>query len=236
MSISEDFLHSGLKLIQDDRFFKLGQDSVLLSDFANIKTGDKICDVGCGNGAISVLLFGKNKNIFVDAIEIQPEVANLAEKNAEINNLPIKIHNFDAKQVEKHLEREKYDVVISNPPYFNENSGFVTENTSKKIARVENEFDVFELCKVAKYLLKYGGKLYVVQKPERTSDIFRAMMEQNIEPKILRYIHSNVGSRPSAVLVEGKVGAKPSLQVMPPLFTRNDDGSFTDELLKIYKK
>lgn len=231
-----DELHGGFKLIQDDRFFKLGQDTVLLTDFAKVKSREKICDLGCGNGAISILLYGKNKNIFVDAVEIQPEVCLLAQENFKLNNLPVQTFCEDAKNVDKFLKRESYDVVISNPPYFKENSGFETQNQNKKIARVEQHFDIFEVCKSAKFLLKYGGRLYVVQKPERTSDIFRAMFENNIEPKRLKYVVSTLNSAPSIVLVEGKVGAKSGMIIEPTLVTRNDDLTFTTQLKRIYNR
>ena len=231
-----DELHSGFKLIQDDRFFKLGQDSFLLSDFCNVKKNDKICDLGCGNGAISVLLYAKNPNIYVDAVEIQKEVYELALENAKLNNIPLNIYNNDATLVSEFLKHEFYNTVISNPPYFKENSGFVTEAENKKIARVEQNFDIENLCKSAKYLLKYGGKLYVVQKPERTADIFRFMFENSIEPKRMRYILSTKDSKPSAVLVEGKKGGKSGIIVEPPLITRNADLTHTKELLEIYKR
>ncbi|MFI3115086.1 MAG: methyltransferase [Clostridia bacterium] len=236
MSRSIDELHGGFKLIQDDRFFKLGQDTVLLTDFAKVKSREKICDLGCGNGAISILLFGKNPKIEVDAVEIQEEVACLAKENVELNKLKINVFCKDAREVEKFLKRENYDVVISNPPYFKENSGLESENINKKIARVEKDFDVFDVCKSAKYLLKYGGRLYIVQKPERTSDVFRAMFLNNIEPKRMKYVVGTVNSAPSVVLIEGKVGAKSGIIVEPTLITRNADLSYTDELMRIYNK
>lgn len=233
---SVDDLYKGLKLIQDDRFFKLGQDSFLLTNFAKIKTNDKICDLGCGNGAISVLLFGKNKNINVDAVEIQEEVANLAKENADLNQLSMNIYNEDAKNVKNFLKMDDYDVVISNPPYFGEKTGFITENENKKIARVEDEFDIRQVCIQAKYLLKYGGRLYIVQKPDRTADIFRYMFENSIEPKRMQYILGNENSKPSAVLVEGRYGGKSGMIIETPLITRNLDGTYTEKLKEIYNR
>lgn len=236
MTRNIDELHSGFKLIQDDRFFKLGQDSFLLSDFCNVKINDKICDLGCGNGAISVLLFAKNRKIYVDAVEIQDELCDLALENAKLNNITINVYNNDATKVSDFLKNEFYNIVISNPPYFKENSGFNVIGKNKKIARVEQNFDIENLCKSAKYLLKYGGKLYIVQKPERTADIFRFMFNNNIEPKRIRYILSTKDSKPSAVLVEGKKGGKSGIIVEPPLITRNDDFTYSKELLEIYKR
>lgn len=236
MARSIDELHTGLKLMQDDRFFKLGEDSVLLSDFAKVKTNDKICDLGCGNGAISVLLYGKNPKIQLDAVEIQKEVYELALENAKLNNINMNIHLKDATKVKEYLKNEYYDIVITNPPYFKENTGLTSTNINKKIARTEENLTIEKVCESAKYLLKYGGKLYIVQKPERTSDIFRNMFINNIEPKRIQYIYSNKNKNPSTVLIEGKKGAKSGLIVLPPLITRNEDLTYTKELLEIYKR
>ncbi len=235
MSRQIDNLHSGLKLIQDDRFFKLGQDSVLLVDFAKVKSKDKICDLGCGNGAISVLLFGKNKNITVDAIEIQQEVAELARENAKLNDLSITVYNEDANNVSAFLKHEHYNTVISNPPYFKQNSGKEKEKAELKTARVEDNFDIEAVCKCAKYLLKYGGLLYIVQKPDRLSDILYYMKQNNIEPKRFQAIQSTKDSAPSAILVEGKRGAKSGMIVEPVLITRNDDLTYSNKMKEIYK-
>lgn len=235
MSRKIDDLFDGLKLLQDDRFFKLGQDSFLLADFAKVKKNDKICDLGCGNGAISVILFAKNREIEVDAVEIQEEVAKLAEENAKMNDLKIKVYNNNANLVHEFLQREKYNVVISNPPYFKKDSGFEKQEEELFKARVETDFDIKSVCKSAKYLLKYGGNLYVVQKPDRISEIFVEMTKNGIEPKRLKIIQSTWNSSPSAVLVEGKKGGKPGVVIESVLITRNEDYTYTKEMKDIYK-
>ena len=50
MPQTTETLPNGLSLLQDDRFFKLGQDSVLLSAFAKIRRRAKVLDLGCGYG------------------------------------------------------------------------------------------------------------------------------------------------------------------------------------------
>ena len=52
---STETLPNGLTLFQDDRFFKLGQDSVLLSAFARIPRRARVLDLGCGTGALALL-------------------------------------------------------------------------------------------------------------------------------------------------------------------------------------
>ena len=54
MAQSTEILPNGLQLLQDDRFFKLGQDSVLLSAFAKPRRNAKLLDLGCGSGILSI--------------------------------------------------------------------------------------------------------------------------------------------------------------------------------------
>ena len=80
-----------LEIIQDDRFFKFGTDSVLLADFVELRRGDKVIDLGTGSGVIPLLLAYKNEEVELTGVEIQPEAANLAERNVDFNNLGEKI-------------------------------------------------------------------------------------------------------------------------------------------------
>ena len=91
-----------------------------------------------------------------------------------------------------------------------------------------------DVCKTAARLLKFGGRLCICQRPERLADAVCAMRAYKIEPKRLRFAAKNPETPPWLFLLEGKLGAKPFLQVEPPLSAMNPDGSFTNEMLKIY--
>ena len=94
---------AGFKLKQSDRFLKLGTDAMLLSHFTRVKKGDNVCDLGCGNGAITVLLAARHPDISLTGIEILPGSAALAQENVALNNLEdrMRIIHGDIKEDSK---------------------------------------------------------------------------------------------------------------------------------------
>ena len=84
MPLTTETLPNGLTLFQDDRFFKLGQDSVLLSAFAKIRRRAKVLDLGCGSGILGIgaLLLGC---AHVTGCDIDPKAPEVAAANAALN-------------------------------------------------------------------------------------------------------------------------------------------------------
>lgn len=219
-----DFLPTGYKIIQDDRFFKLGQDSIMLSKFAKIPKNAKICDLGCGTGVISMLLLGLDSSYKVTGIELQKEVYELAVENVEINKLNERftLINGDIREMKTLLEANTMDYVISNPPYFAVGSGKQSSSEHKKIARQDDNLSLSELISAASYILKFGGKFALVHRPERLCDIILLMKENKIEPKRLCFVQSDINIKPSAVLIEGRYGSKSGIEVLPPILIKEE--------------
>ena len=116
----DDLEYEGLKIIQNSKWFCFGIDSVLLSDFAKkIKKDAKVLDIGTGTGIISILLSKKSNSKKIYAIEIQDEVADMAKRSVKLNNLEEKIEiiNDNIKNINKYLENNTLDAIVTNPPY-----------------------------------------------------------------------------------------------------------------------
>ena len=91
-----------------------------------------------------------------------------------------------------------------------------------------------EVCSAAAWLLQYGGRFCLCQRPERLTDVLSAMRTAGLEPKRLRWVQQRPEKAPWLFLAEGKAGAKPGLSVEPPLIVENADGSYSDEMKMIY--
>ncbi|MGL4868437.1 MAG: tRNA1(Val) (adenine(37)-N6)-methyltransferase, partial [Cetobacterium sp.] len=126
----------GYTLIQKKDGFRFGTDAVLLANFFNGKKNAKVLEIGTGNGIIPVLLCSQDKVSKIKAVEIQPEIAELAIRNVKRNNLEDKIEvvNLDIKKI---TEGNTYDYIISNPPYMVLDGKEVNEKDIKSIARHE---------------------------------------------------------------------------------------------------
>ena len=88
----DDLELENLKIIQNSNGFCFGMDSILLSDFAKeIKQGSNIIDLGTGTGILPILLSSKTKDTKITGIEVQKEVAEMANRSIMLNNLQDKI-------------------------------------------------------------------------------------------------------------------------------------------------
>ena len=209
----DDLQYKGLKIIQNNDGFCFGIDSVILSDFAkNIKENSDVVDLGTGTGILGLLLCGKTKLRTITGIEIQEDVAKMAERSIKLNELEnrFKIFNVNINSVFKEnlLEKNKFDVVIMNPPYKELGSGITNENKSKLIARHEITATLEDFVKTAASLLKDKGELYIVHKPERTVDIITKLRENKLEPKELKVVYSRKDTDASLILIKAVKGRK----------------------------
>ena len=115
----DDLQINNLKIIQDKEGFCFGIDSIILSEFAkDIKENNTVIDLGTGTGIIGFLLIAKNNLKNVTGIEIQPEVAEMAQRSIKLNKLEniFNIINCNIKNILSKIEKESFDVVVTNPP------------------------------------------------------------------------------------------------------------------------
>ena len=235
----DDLEYKGLKIIQNKEGFCFGIDSVLLSDFAkNIKKDSVVVDIGTGTGIISILLSKKAEIKKIYGIEIQEEVADMAKRSIKLNDLQDKIQiiNKNIKNIFEEIEPNKIDAIVTNPPYMKLNTGAKNEEIKKLISRHEVECNLEDIIKISYKLLKSKGEFYMVHRAERIVDILYNLRKYKLEPKEIRFIHSKVGKEPNLVLIKAVKDAGEHLIIDTPLVVYNNDGTYTDEILKIYNK
>ena len=235
----DDLEFKGLKIIQDSTGFCFGIDSVLLSDYAkNIKSGSEIVDIGTGTGIIGILLTGKTENTHITGIEIQAEVAQMAERSIKLNNLEDRfcIKNINIKDVFSEIKPNTIDAIITNPPYMRENTGAKNLEKKKLISRCEVECTLEDVIEISYKLLKSKSEFYMVHRAERIVDILYNLRKCKLEPKNIRFVHSKAEKEPNLVLIKCVKDAGNSLTIDKPLVVYNEKGEYTEEILEIYNK
>ncbi len=235
----DDLEFNNLKIIQNKEGFCFGIDSILLSDFAkNIKKDSKVLDIGTGTGIISILLSAKSNAGKIIGIEIQEEVANMAKRNIILNNLENKIEiiNDNINNIENYLENNSIDVVVTNPPYKKNNTGLKNENEKKLISRHEIKCTLEDIIEKSYKILKSNGEFYMVHRAERLVDIIYLMRKNKLEPKELRFIYPKINEKANLILIKGVKNANEFLKLNEPLIIYKNDGTYTEEILKIYNK
>lgn len=232
----DDLQFENLKIIQDTDGFCFGIDSVLLTEFArDIKKGSKIVDLGSGTGILGILLSKKVFPSEITGVEIQKQVAEMSIKSIKMNNLEdeIKIINEDIKNV--NLNKNYYDVVVTNPPYKKCGTGINTKNEKQAISRFETTVTLEEWIKVASKLLNSKGSFYMVYRTDRLSEVMQAMKENKLEIKRIRFVHSKENEQSNLMLIKAVKNARVFVKIEKPLIIYDENGNYTDEIKEMYK-
>lgn len=187
--------------------FPLGEDSLALGDFAALRPGWRVCDLGCGGGTLLLLLARRERTLSLTGVELDPDAAQAARENLARNGLTGEIVTGDLQKVP--LPNEGFELAVSNPPWFPLRSGMTAG-----AARSEEALTLDGLCYAANRLLKTGGHFALVYPPARLCELLCTMRAHRLEPKRLQFLAHDPGVSPSAALVEGVKNGRPGLEVL----------------------
>ncbi|MFD1179592.1 tRNA1(Val) (adenine(37)-N6)-methyltransferase [Paenibacillus puldeungensis] len=231
----DDLLTHDLHIIQSDEVFSFSMDAVLLARFASVPKYGKILDLCTGNGVIPLLLSTRTK-ANIEGIEIQPRLADMARRSVELNELTDKIliREGDLRELVKETGHGIYDAITVNPPYMPLKGGDVKLNTHQAIARHEIHCSLEEVVASAMRLVRPGGKVSMVHKPQRLGEIITVLRQYRLEPKLIRFVHPRAGAESNIVLIEALRDGKPDMRVLPPLIVYNENGQYCPEIMDIY--
>ena len=225
-----------IKIVQNKNSFNFSLESILLPNFVEITPNTKnILDLCTGNAPIP-LVFSTMTKAKIYGVELQKEVFDLAKESIKLNNINnIELINDNANNIINKFETDTFDIITCNPPYFEyTNNSRINDNEIKSIARHEIYLKLEDIFKISKKLLKNAGTVCIVHRTNRFLEIVDIMKKYNIEPKRVRFIYPKLNSESNLVLIEGRKNGKKGLKLLPPLFVHNNDGSYTEEVLKMF--
>lgn len=227
-----------LRLIQKPQAFCYGIDAVLLATYAKIKENSHVCDLGTGTGIVPLILSHKTKASDIWGVEVQEASYQRAVRNVALNQLSHRLHmvHSDVLDIHIHFEKGSFDAVVSNPPYMGKVDGLKNEEEEKKIARHETSAGLEDFIAAAAYLLRELGDFYMVHRPSRLVDICELGRKYRLEPKHMRFVCPNQKKKPNILLIHFVKYGKPELKLEDPFFVYEEDGSYTDEIQRIYER
>lgn len=232
----DDLQVNGYEIIQHPGKFCFGMDAVLLSNFARVKKGEKVLDLGTGTGIIPILLTAKTEGEAFVGLEIQEESADMARRSVAHNHLEenVEIVTGDIKEAALIFGAASFDVITTNPPYMIGQHGIANASDTKAIARHEVLCNLEDILRESARVLKPRGRFYMVHRPFRLAEILSKMVEVGIEPKRMRMVHPFIDKEPNMVLIEGMRGGNSRITVERPLIVYKEVGVYSDELLGEY--
>lgn len=222
-----------LQLFQPRKGYRYSLDPLLLARFCpEVKPGESIIDLGAGCGIISLVLARINPAASVIAVENNPDMAALIEQNIQHNDLSERVSVLaeDVMSLRKKCPDSTFDLVVSNPPFRKAGSGKVSPKAGRDSARHETTAGLSDFLAAAKYLVKPTGKICFIQLPSRLPEFMALASEMKLSVLRLRMIHSNAESPATMFMAELAKGRRSTPVVQPPLFVRDMNGEYTDEV------
>ena len=216
------FMDGALRLIQSKNGYRFSVDAVLLSQFVSIKPGDMVVDLGTGCGVMPLILLLQEAVGRVVGLEIQAELASQAARNARLNHLEKRMAVIMGDILQPPLIESFADVVICNPPYRKKASGRINPDPRRAIARHEILAAMDDILGAGRRVLKKKGRFAFVYPAERLADVFGRLRRFDLEPKRLQMAYPSLESGAKLTLIEAVLGAKPGLDILPPLLGQGD--------------
>ena len=228
-----------MKIIQRNDFQNFTLDSVLLSDFVKINRKTKnILDIGTGCGIIALLLVQRSK-AQITGIELQQTMAEIAKRNVENNKFEnqIKIINEDIKNYKNIFNRDEFDAIVTNPPYF-EFIGNVSQISNLEqlaYARHNINLTLEEIIKISSYLLRNMGSFSIVFRSERLVEVLALLQKYNLEPKRMKNCYTKWNENSKICLLEAIKDAKKGFSIEMPIFVYDENRKKNEYIENLYK-
>jgi tRNA1Val (adenine37-N6)-methyltransferase len=229
--------YQGLRIIQNPAKFKFTVDAFLLAGFVAPGPEHRVIDLGTGGGVLPLLLAGQDRVRDVWGLEIQPELAEMAERSVKLNRLAdrVTILRGDLRVLSQEINLNAFDYVIANPPFFPVKKGVTPANAALAQAKFELSCTLTEVVSAAGRLVKGNGRVALIYPAERLAELMAALIRQHLTPKLLCLLHPRPGANANLALVQARPGGKAGLTVLPPLYVYGPDQEYSEPMRRIFE-
>ncbi|HEY6871428.1 MAG TPA: tRNA1(Val) (adenine(37)-N6)-methyltransferase [Geobacteraceae bacterium] len=227
-----------LRIIQPRGGYRFSLDPLLLCDFAGVREGERVLDLGTGSGVIPLVLARQCGSAALVGVELQEDMAEMARRNVRLNGLSarVEIVGADILSLRERFPVSSFDLVVANPPYRRPGTGRISPKAGRDVARHETTATLADFLSCAKYHVRLGGRICFIYHPARLAEFLVQAAALKLAPLRLRMVHGNSGMEARIFLIELAKGRAGELKVLPPLFVYGSDGDYTPEMQVLFHK
>ncbi len=218
-------------LLQDKAAMKLGTDSVLLGCFTKVEGAECILDIGTGTGILALVMAQKS-NAQIDAVEIDQEAFKQAEQNAKESpwHDRIRIHH---SAIQNFSSTNKYDLIISNPPYYRNSKNMGIEDEKRALARHDKDLPFEDLCKQVYRLMKDDALFWLILPHQEGLEFIQIAKQHNLQ------LHHLINIKPKPEKEINRLilafGISNKIYIESTFTIYQSDGIATDEYVELTK-
>lgn len=216
-----DFLNGRVTLWQPKDGYRAGVDPVLLAATIPAKPDQRILELGSGAGAAFLCLAARVPSLILHAVELQPEYAALAHRNARDNGADATIWEADLAALPAELRQMQFDHVLANPPYFDRSASTAARDAGRDVAMGEDT-PLRTWVEVASKRLVAKGTATFVHRAERLPDLLSAMQEVLGSLRVMP-LQARAGRDANLVLVRGVKGGRAAFRLHAPVRLHEGD-------------
>lgn len=226
------FKFKQFNLNQENAKFKFGTDSMILGSWVQGKNIQNILDIGTGTGALALMMAQKFEDAIVDAVELDPAAAQLSRENFSNSKFDFRLNLYEQK-FQNFAEEEifHYDLIISNPPYFepsNRNKGIGAEfGTQKEMAKSTLNLSFKELIKGVNKLLHHRGIFAFILPLREANELEKMLITEGFYPARKLKIKSKAETEVLRLACEFVKGEEMDTQI-EELIIYDEKGQYTN--------
>jgi tRNA1Val (adenine37-N6)-methyltransferase len=231
-------LGGAITIVQPRNGYRFSVDSILLARFASARAGDRVLELGAGCGVVATIIAATAHPREILAVEIQPQMADLAERNARDNrleNLRCICADLRDRKIPG-VSPATFDLVVANPPFHARHAGRESPNRSRRQARGGGGASMDEFVSAARRYVRNGGRVAMVFAASRSAELISTLRDHRLEPKRLRFVHPRVELPAASVLVEARANGGIEVVIEPPLILESRAGVYTEEARSILEQ
>ena len=240
-ALTDDSLFQGGLICRQSRDgYRFSVDAVLAAHFAAPKPDAKVLDLGCGCGVIGLILTYRHPQITVCSLELQEQLAALAEVNGHLNGFAerFRVIRGDVCAIAAQLSPESFDLVVCNPPYRKKDSGRINTDDQAACARHELTAEVDDFVRASAFCVKNRGRVVFVYPAARCSTLLAALQGQRLTLKRLQPVYSYPGTQNARlVLVEATKNGGEQCELLAPFYIyERQNGDYSPAMHALYSK
>ncbi|MEA3455805.1 MAG: methyltransferase [Campylobacterota bacterium] len=219
-------------LYQPASGYRYNSDSIFLYDFAaSFEPKNRLLDVGCGVGILSLLL-SRDFALTTAIVDKQENMLSYARHNFFLNGLEAEAYQGDFLSFKS---SEKYDTIISNPPFYDRE---VTQSKDKHLnaARYAHHLPFVPFAKKVKTLLKPRGRFVFCYDAKQIDRVLSNLKLNNINPEVIRFVHPKIDRESKLVMIAARINSRSMTKVMPPLIVFDAQSRYLPEAKRAFER
>ncbi|MEM8802473.1 MAG: methyltransferase [Pseudomonadota bacterium] len=226
------FLGGRLTITQSEQGYRAGADPVFLAAAVPAQPGERVLELGCGNGVAMLCLLARVAGVQATGVDRDNEALGLVRQNLEANGFAGEVVAADIPDLPEVIRQQSFDHVMTNPPFFDRRHGSVALDTAREAGRGENT-TLASWLDAAIRRLSPNGTLTLIQRAERLPDCLAALDDRVGDVHVLP-LAPRLGRAAKLVVLQARKGGKGPFRLAPPMLLHKgethvkDGDSYTD--------